>query len=270
MAANTTGGGLFKGAHGGMIAIMRSHAMSRLPHFALLCLVKAAILFAIVAAFAPAQAAPRKAAVKSAAPRPAPQVDTAPRVRVILTTAMGPITVEVDREHAPLTAANFLRYVDQKRFDGTVFYRAMKLGTDEQGNGQGLIQGGTQNDPKRILKPVAHEPTTQTGLKHLTGALSMARWAPGTATGDFSILVSPLPALDADPSQPGDNVGYAVFGYVVDGMDVVRQIHASPTSATLGEGHMKGQMLAPTIRIVTARRATTPAQPQVVPPALAK
>lgn len=216
-----------------------------------LCLLKVAMLAALVMAFSPADAATRKPVARPAAPAP---VDTAPKVRVVLTTSMGAITVEVDREHAPLTAANFLRYVDQKRFDGTVFYRAMRLGTDEAGNGQGLVQGGTQNDPKRILKPVAHEATTKTGLKHLTGALSMARWAPGTATGDFSILVSPLPALDADPSQPGDNAGYAVFGYVVDGMDVVRKIHAAPTSPTLGEGHMKGQMLAPTIRILTARR----------------
>lgn len=248
-----------------MIPRMTTFTLPRAAQITLLCIVKAAILFLIVASFSPGHATPRKPAAKPAVARPPAPVDTAPRIRVILTTAMGPITVEVDREHAPLTAANFLRYVDQKRFDGTVFYRAMRLGTDEQGNGQGLIQGGTQNDPKRILKPVAHEPTTQTGLKHLAGALSMARWAPGTATGDFSILVSPLPGLDADPSQPGDNVGYAVFGYVVDGMDVVRKIHAASTSPTLGEGHMKGQMLAPTIRILTARRAPPPV-PMPAPP----
>lgn len=253
-----------------MIVRMTSTPYSRLPHIALLCLVKAAILFAMVAAFAPASAATRRPAAKVAAPRSAPPVDTAPRVRVVLTTTLGPITVEVDREHAPVTTTNFLRYVDQRRFDGTVFYRAMKLGTDEQGNGQGLIQGGTQNDPKRILKPIAHEPTTQTGLKHLTGALSMARWAPGTATGDFSILVSPLTALDADPKQAGDNAGYAVFGYVVDGMDTVRKIHGAPTSPTLGEGHMKGQMLAPTIRILSARRVSGPQTPQLVPPGPAR
>ena len=270
MAANATDGGLFKALTDGMIHAMTSNSLARLPHIVLLCLVKAVLLFLIVAAFAPAHAATRKPQARPAAPRAVPPVDTAPRVRVVLTTDMGLITVEVDREHAPLTAANFLRYVDQRRFDGTVFYRAMKLGTDEQGNGQGLIQGGTQNDPKRILKPVAHEPTTQTGLKHLTGALSMARWAPGTATGDFSILVSPLPALDADPSQPGDNAGYAVFGYVVEGMEVVRGIHLSPTSSTLGEGHMKGQMLAPTIKILTARRLPSQTLPQVLPPGAAK
>jgi peptidyl-prolyl cis-trans isomerase A (cyclophilin A) len=242
-------------------------AQKRVPpfwHILGLCLLKAAMLAALVMAFAPADAAQRKAPPRPVAPLP---VDTAPKVRVILATSQGNITVEVDREHAPLTAANFLRYVDQRRFDGTVFYRAMRLGTDEAGNGQGLVQGGTQNDPKRILKPVAHEPTTKTGRKHLTGALSMARWAPGTATGDFSILVSPLSALDADPSQPGDNAGYAVFGYVVDGMDVVRKIHAAPTSPTLGEGHMKGQMLAPPIKILTARRAPSVQTPPVLPTA---
>ena len=237
----------------------------RVAQVAALILTKGLMFLALAIAFGPANAAPRKPVAKASAPRPAAPVDTAPKVRVILTTSLGPITVEVDREHAPLTAANFLRYVDQKRLDGTVFYRAMRLGTDEQGNGQGLIQGGAQNDPKRILKAIPHEPTTQTGLKHLTGALSMARWAPGTATGDFSILVSPLPALDADPKQTGDNAGYAVFGYVVEGMDVVRKIHAAPTSPTLGEGHMKGQMLAPTIKILTARRAANPQVPQVVP-----
>lgn len=241
---------------------MQTLTLPRWIHILALCLIKAGLLCAIVAAFAPVQAAPRKAAAKPSPARPAAIVDTALRVRVTITTTQGPFTVEVDREHAPVTAANFLRYVDQKRFDGTVFYRAMRLGTDEQGNGQGLIQGGTQNDPKRVLKAIAHEPTTVTGLRHLAGALSMARWAPGTATGDFSVLVSPLPALDADPSQPGDNAGYAVFGYVVDGMDVVRKIHSAPTSPTLGEGHMKGQMLAPTIRILSARRvANAPAAP---------
>lgn len=244
---------------------MTSLSLSRFSQVALLCLVKVAVLFAIAAAIAPVHAAPKRSVAK-VAPKPAAPVDTAPKVRVVLMTQLGPITVEVDREHAPLTAANFLRYVDQRRFDGTVFYRAMKLGTDEQGNGQGLIQGGTQNDPKRILKSIPHEPTSQTGLKHLAGALSMARWAPGTATGDFSILVSPLPALDADPSQAGDNAGYAVFGYVVDGMDVVRKIHLSPTSPTLGEGHMKGQMLSPTIKVLSARRAADAHAPQVLPP----
>lgn len=196
-------------------------------------------------------------------PQPSPILDKAPRVAVVLQTSLGAITVEVDREKAPITAGNFLRYVDQKRFDGTLFYRSMKLGTDEDGKGQGLIQGGTQNDPKRILKPIAHEPTSQTGLKHLVGAISMARFAPGTATGDFSILVSPLPGLDADPARPKaeEPEGYAVFGYVTQGMDVVRKIHEGATSPTKGEGWLKGQMLEPAVRIITVRRVPTPASP---------
>lgn len=229
---------------------------------ALLLAIKLAVIVALVTMMTPAgAAAPRKAPAKPVHMAPPPPPDTAPRVQVVLQTTLGAITVEVDRAHAPVSAGNFLRYVDQKRFDGTAFYRAMTLWPDDEGRPQGLIQGGTQNDPKRVLKPIAHEPTTQTGLKHVAGALSMARWAPGTATGDFSILVSPLPALDADPARTDDPAGYAVFGYVVAGMEVVRKIHESPTSPTLGEGHMKGQMLAPVIKILSARRAPPPNQP---------
>lgn len=186
-----------------------------------------------------------------------------PTVRVALNTSMGVILLELERAKAPVTTANFLRYVDQKRFDGTVFYRAMKLGVDEAGQPQGLIQGGTQNDPKRILKPIAHEPTDKTGVKHVAGAISMARWDPGTATGDFSILLSAMPGLDANPGGSGDNAGYAAFGRVIEGMDVVRRIHGAPISPTLGEGFMKGQMLAQPVRIVTARRA--PPSPAITP-----
>lgn len=190
--------------------------------------------------------------------QPAPATTPAAAVRVQLNTIMGAIVIELDRARAPVTTANFLRYVDQKRFDGTVFYRAMRLGTDEAGNPRGLIQGGTQNDPKRILKPIAHEPTDKTGIGHLEGTISMARWDPGTATGDFSILLSPMPSLDANPAGTGDKAGYAAFGRVVEGMDVVRRIHGSPISPTLGEGHMRGQMLAAPVRIVTARRVLAP------------
>jgi peptidyl-prolyl cis-trans isomerase A (cyclophilin A) len=178
-------------------------------------------------------------------------------VRVALTTTLGMIVLELDGTHAPITTANFMRYVDQKRLDGTVFYRAMKL--DFGGPGpQGLIQGGTQYDPKRILKTIAHEPTNVTGILHMAGTISMARWAPGTATCDFSILLSDMPALDANPGGAGDNAGYAAFGHVVEGMDVVRKIHAAPISATRGEGVMRGQMIEAPVRILTARRAKMP------------
>lgn len=175
-------------------------------------------------------------------------------VEVALNTERGTITVVLDAKRAPVTTANFLRYVDQKRFDGIVFYRAMRVQWGEQPNG--LIQAGTQGDPKRVLKPIAHEPTSQTGVMHKAGAISMARYAPGTATGDFSILLSDMPSLDADPTSedPERAAGYAAFGRVVSGMEVVRAIHDAPLSPTKGHGVMKGQMLDPTIRIVSARR----------------
>jgi peptidyl-prolyl cis-trans isomerase A (cyclophilin A) len=170
-----------------------------------------------------------------------------------ITTSLGIITLELEAKRAPITTANFLRYVDQKRFDGTVFYRAMRLNWGVQPNG--LIQGGTQNNPKRILKPIPHESTTQTGLLHKSGTISMARWAPGTATGDFSILLSDMPSLDANPAAAGDNSGYAAFGHVVEGMDVAARIFDAPISATKGVGVMKGQMIAAPVKILTARRA---------------
>jgi peptidyl-prolyl cis-trans isomerase A (cyclophilin A) len=190
-----------------------------------------------------------------AAPAAAQDAPAAPRTdMVVLETALGNITLAIESERAPVTAANFLRYVDEHRFDGTVFYRAMRLTWGDQPNG--LIQGGTQNDPKRVLPPIAHEPTSQTGLGHTAGAISMARYAPGSATGDFSIMVSDQLALDADPKGDTEDAqaGFAVFGHVVSGMDVVRQIFAAPTGPDKGEGWMKGQMLAQPVTIVHARR----------------
>lgn len=180
---------------------------------------------------------------------PAAQMPSPATVRVVLTTSEGPITLELEKQRAPATTANFLHYVDTRRFDGIAFYRAMKLAP-----GFGLIQGGLRNDPKKTFPPVAHEPTTQTGLSNTDGVISMARDKPGSATADFFIAIGDLSSLDAKPDKPGDNVGFAAFGHVVDGMDIVRRIADAPTSPTAGEGAMKGQMLAPMIKILTARR----------------
>lgn len=202
------------------------------------------------------------AVAQTAAPAaPAPAVDAAPpapkpaTVRVTLTTAEGPILLELEKERAPVTTANFLRYVDQKRFDGAVFYRAMKLTPD---GSYGLIQGGTRGNPKTTLPAIKHEPTSTTGLSHVDGTISMARGAPGSATGDFFIAIGPLTSLDADLTKPGDNLGFAAFGRVVEGMDVVKKIMVAPTSPTEGVGVMKGQMIAAPIRIVSARRTPAP------------
>jgi peptidyl-prolyl cis-trans isomerase A (cyclophilin A) len=170
-------------------------------------------------------------------------------VKVILKTSLGDIVLAVETGRAPITAANFLRYVDQKRLDASDFYRAMAVGEDGQ---YGLIQGGLRGNPKRVLKPIAHEPTSVTGLSHVDGAISMARSDPGTATADFFIVIGDLVSLDAQPT--GGDPGYAVFGHVVDGMDVVHDIFSQPRSPTAGAGVMKGQMLAMPVKILTARR----------------
>jgi peptidyl-prolyl cis-trans isomerase A (cyclophilin A) len=189
------------------------------------------------------------------APRPAPLPDT---VRVAMVTELGTITLDLDALHAPITTRNFVRYVDQKRFDGIVFYRVMRLTWGQQPDG--LIQAGTRGDPKRTLPGIAHEPTSVTGIHHTAGAISMARNAPGTAAGDFSILLSELTGLDADPNGATDEAraGFAAFGHVVEGMDVVRRIYDVPLSPTLGEGVMRGQMIAKPVRVISVRRVPIP------------
>ena len=174
---------------------------------------------------------------------------------VVLETAMGNIVIALETERAPITTANFLRYIDEDRLDGIVFYRAMTLDRGEQPNG--LLQGGAQNDPERILDPIPHEPTTVTGLSHTRGAISMAMGEPGSANADFSIMLGDQTGLDANPDaeDPVWRNGYAVFGYVTEGMDVIEAIHAMPVDPEKGEGWMRGQMLAEPVVITDARRA---------------
>jgi peptidyl-prolyl cis-trans isomerase A (cyclophilin A) len=182
----------------------------------------------------------------------APALPSAPTpevVNVVMHTAQGDIHLAIEKGRAPITAGNFLRYVDQKRFDNITFYRAMKL--DEEGK-YGLVQGGLRGDPKRVYPPIAHEPAAATGLSHVNGAISMAQAKPGTATADFFIIIGDLVSLDGKntPEDPG----YAVFGRVTEGMDVVKAIMALPKSPTAGEGVMKGQMLSEPLKVITTRR----------------
>lgn len=179
-----------------------------------------------------------------AAQVPAPKEDLVP---VAIDTSLGRIVVALDRGRAPVTSANFLRYVDGHRFDGESFYRAMKSGES------GLIQGGVRSDTRKLFPPIADEPTSKTGLHNVAGAISMARGAPGSARADFFILLSDMPGLDAG-APGGDPDGFAAFGHVVEGMDVVRKIFDAPVSPTKGEGPMKGQMLDPPVRILHAAR----------------
>jgi peptidyl-prolyl cis-trans isomerase A (cyclophilin A) len=183
-------------------------------------------------------------------PAPPPAVVAAPAtVNVVLTTTLGDIRVALETERAPVTAQNFLRYVDQKRFDGTAIYRAVKIGDDSQ---YGLVQGGLQGDRKRSLPPIAHESPATTGVSHVSGAISMAREAPGTATADFFFVIGDLVALDG---APGGDPGYAAFGRVTEGLELLRSVLDLPRAATAANEAMKGQMLAEPIRILTVRRA---------------
>lgn len=218
----------------------------------------AAALISTPAYAAPVRKAPPKpAVVKEVPPQPLHDTET-----VAMVTDLGTITLELDGKHAPISTANFMRYVDNKRFDGIVFYRAMHLKWGEQPNG--LIQAGVRGDPRKTFPPIAHEPTSQTGILHKAGAISLARLAPGTATGDFSILLSDIEGLDANPQSTDSEgqAGYAAFGHVVSGMDVVRQIWDQPIDPDAGEGFMKGQMLAQPVKVISVRRvAPAPAAP---------
>jgi peptidyl-prolyl cis-trans isomerase A (cyclophilin A) len=172
--------------------------------------------------------------------------------QIAVTTGLGPMTFVLALGQAPVTAGNFLKYVKGRRFDGTRFYRAVRTpGAPETG----LVQGGAENALKRVLPPIAHESTTQTGLRHVDGTLSMARGAPGTATGDFFICVGPAPFLDAGPDSGGDQLGYAAFGQVTVGMDLVRAILAMPTDGYARNPGMKGQILTSPVPILTMRLA---------------
>lgn len=176
---------------------------------------------------------------------PAPEAAQAQLVRVAFDTSAGRIVIALDHVRAPLTTANFLRYVDSGKFNGESFYRAMPYGDEG-----GLVQGGITSDAAKLGKPVEHEATSKTGLKHVAGSVSMAHLGAGTAQADFFILTTDIPALDAEGSEPG----FAVFGRVVEGMDVVKRIQSSPVSQTKGDGAMQGQILEPSIKILSASR----------------
>ena len=172
----------------------------------------------------------------------------AQNVRVRMETQLGVIEVDVDTAHAPLTAANFLKYADGGMYDGGAFHRTVK--PDNQPASKiriEVVQAGI-NPEKRSqeLAPVALERTSETGLKHTDGVISMARSAPDSATSDFFICIGDQPSLDFGGMRNPDGQGFAAFGRVVQGMDVVRRIQQAPA---------EGQNLKPPVRILTVRRA---------------
>jgi peptidyl-prolyl cis-trans isomerase A (cyclophilin A) len=214
----------------------------RTPQFALAL---AALALAVTTAAPLGATPPPKPAV--VVPPPAPVV-AAPLPHVEITTSAGKIVVRLEAKRAPLTAANFLRYVDAKRFDGGEFYRT----TQSWGPGASLIQGGSNPKLPRFAA-VKHEPTSTTGLTHCVGALSMARGTPDSGTSDFFILLSPIKDFDSKAATGGDP-GFAVFGEVVSGLEIAQTIFSAPVDAAKGNGVMKGQIIAAPVKILSVRR----------------
>ncbi len=190
---------------------------------------------------------------KPAAPPPVHRVlgatglDVPPdTVRVAIETSEGEIILELDGKHAPITTANFLHYVDMHKLDSGTFYRAVKAGQS------GFIQF---NSGDRTYPPIPHEATSQTGLSHTEGAISTARYALGTASNEFTITVGDMTYLDAGGTATPDKQGFAVFGHVVAGMDVVKNILHDPISkAKPAPGDWAGQSLAEPVVIKSAHR----------------
>lgn len=167
----------------------------------------------------------------------------APRVEI--KTSAGTIVAELDARRAPVTVANFLRYVDAGLYDGGLFHRAVTLSNQPRNNVKiEVIQGGP-NPKAKEFPPIPLERTNATGLKHVDGAISMARDGPDTATGDFFICIGDQPSLDFGGARNPDGQGFAAFGKVVSGMDVVRKIQQSPAQE---------QKLTPAIQILEMRR----------------
>jgi peptidyl-prolyl cis-trans isomerase A (cyclophilin A) len=173
---------------------------------------------------------------------------TAGTPQVVIRTTLGDIRVEVYEDKAPITAANFLKYVDDGRFRGASFYRVVRTGNQPDKDVKiEVIQGGLgRGDHESRLPSIEHEATNKTGVLHEDGVISMARLAPGTASSEFFICVGDQPELDYEGRRNPDGQGFAAFGKVIGGMDVVRKIHGQPAD---------GQSLDPRIEITAIVRA---------------
>ena len=166
--------------------------------------------------------------------------------RVVIQTAVGDIEVEIDSVHAPVTAANFLRYVDLGFYRFGRFHRTVRA--DNQPNNPvkiAVIQAGLDSFRVKDFPPIKLERTNKTGIRHLDGTISMARDGPDTGTSDFFICIGNQPALDFGGKRNPDGQGFAAFGRVLLGMDVVRRIQQAPA---------KGQALQPPVAITNIER----------------
>jgi len=162
--------------------------------------------------------------------------------RVLIQTELGDILLELYPQQAPITVRNFLHYIQEDRFREAIFHRAVRK--DNQPKNEikiEVVQGGLKEDNHPLnLPPIPHETTRQTGILHKDGVISMARNEPGTAQSDFFICIGDQPELDFGGRRNPDRQGFAAFGKVIEGMEVVHKIHSSPA---------RGQTLEPEIAI---------------------
>lgn len=177
-------------------------------------------------------------------------------VPVVFETESGSITIEVDTGRAPTTAANFLRYVDGKFYDGGIVNRAVRPDNTTRHDVEiQVIQ--FQLNPAReaeAFPPIPLERTSVTGLTHKDGAISMARGGPDTATGSFFVAIGDQPELDFGGKRNPDGQGFAAFGRVIEGMEVVRKIQSAPTLPAGAQGPYGTETVNPPIKIVRAIR----------------
>jgi len=160
---------------------------------------------------------------------------------------IGQLKIELYPDKAPITVANFLQYIDENRFEDLHFYRVVHMG-NQPGNEVKIevIQGGLGFDKHPLeLPPIFHETTTKTGILHEHGTLSMARLEPGTASSEIFICINAQPELDLGGKRNPDGQGFAAFGKVISGMNIVQQIQLMPS---------KEQMLIKNIRVVSINR----------------
>lgn len=174
-------------------------------------------------------------------------------VFVEMSTELGNIVLEIDSASAPLSAGNFLALVDGGHYDGATFYRSVTLANDRGTPKIEVIQGGLGDRPAPF-GPIAHESTETTGLRHVDGAISMARGDVGTASSEFFICIGDQPGLDFGADRNPDRQGFAVFGRVVAGMDVVRRIQQQDATGASDSEYTKGQILSKPVLITRVRR----------------
>jgi peptidyl-prolyl cis-trans isomerase A (cyclophilin A) len=164
---------------------------------------------------------------------------------VLIKTELGNIEVEIFQSKAPVSAGNFLKYVDSGVYKNSYFYRTVKLNNQPDNDVKiEVIQGGIL-DKSDNYQPIKHETTKETGILHKDGTISYARNEPGTATTEFFICIGDQPELDYGGKRNPDRQGFAAFGKIIKGMDIVREIQNQPSDQ---------QMLNPKVKILNIER----------------